>query len=556
MSNKLNIYFFQGCKDDFRSLKTLIVIVLAIGVLFRFISIDKKIYGFDETYTSLRIAGYTESEVWKEIFNSTILNVEDLQKYQRLNPEKTAINTVKALAEEEPQHPPLYFLLGRLWTKWFGSSVAVKRSLSVLISLLIFPCIYWLCIELFNSSLSGWIGITLIAISPYHVLYAQEAREYVLWTVTILLSSCLLLQSMKQNKKKIWAVYTASLAIGLYTFPFTIFVMLGHGIHVFFIEGMRLTKKLYNYLFASFISLLIFIPWVVITVTNLSQIKKSMPWADDQIPVKAMIEGWGLSITRIFYDINLIGWHNICDRNHRWQFLPIPLLLFIIGYSIYYLVRYSPKRTWLFILSLTGITVLALALPDLILGGKRSLASRYFVPTYLGIELAVTYLISTKICKLSLEVRQKKLWNLIFIIILSIGILSCAISSQAETWWNKYNDPIHKVANIVNQSEHPFLINSDSVGTAFSLSYRVKQETEFWFSGTSTSKSPVNYFKTLEKFKDKYKDKYNDDLYSIFLVNPDENQLMNTRDNYRVKQIDASWCVPLWSGFWQVEKYQ
>ena len=62
------------------------------------------------------------------------------------------------------------------------------RSLSALISLLIFPCIYWLCRELFNVPLSvPGVAIALMAISPIQLVYAQEAREYILWLVTIII---------------------------------------------------------------------------------------------------------------------------------------------------------------------------------------------------------------------------------------------------------------------------------------------------------------------------------------------------------------------------------
>lgn len=43
--------------------------------------------------------------------------------------------------------------------------------------------------------------MALIAVSPFHVLYAQEAREYSLWTVTILLSSAALLRAMRVKTK-------------------------------------------------------------------------------------------------------------------------------------------------------------------------------------------------------------------------------------------------------------------------------------------------------------------------------------------------------------------
>jgi uncharacterized membrane protein len=120
----------------------LVIIILVVGVFFRFVNLDHKVYGFDETFTLLRISGYTESEVVSQVCNGQEIGVEDLQKYQRIALEKSLTDTVKSLAVEDSQHPPLYYLMVRLWVQKFGSSVAAIRSLSALMSLIAFPCLY------------------------------------------------------------------------------------------------------------------------------------------------------------------------------------------------------------------------------------------------------------------------------------------------------------------------------------------------------------------------------------------------------------------------------
>jgi uncharacterized membrane protein len=229
-----------------------LIIILILGIFFRFVNIDKKLYWLDETHTSMRIAGYTPQEVRSNLYTGNLISPLDIQKYQRLNSERGVIDTVNALATESPQHPPLYYVMARLWAQCFGDSVAAIRSLSAVISLLAFPCMYWLCLELFHSPLVGWLGMGLIAVSPFHVLYAQEARQYSLWTVTILLSSAALLQAIRVKTKLSWGVYTIALALGFYTFPFTIFVATGHAIYVCVNEKFRLSKTSIAYLLYHF----------------------------------------------------------------------------------------------------------------------------------------------------------------------------------------------------------------------------------------------------------------------------------------------------------------
>jgi uncharacterized membrane protein len=134
-------------------LRFLIIVLLLLGVFFRFVNLDRKVYWGDETYTSLRLSGYTQTEMLQQVFNGKVISIEDLQKYQRPQSETGLSGTLRSLAIEDTMHPPLYFMLLRFWVQWWGEEVAVTRSLSVIISLLVFPAVYWLSSELFGSSL-------------------------------------------------------------------------------------------------------------------------------------------------------------------------------------------------------------------------------------------------------------------------------------------------------------------------------------------------------------------------------------------------------------------
>src|SRR5919199_2659974 len=144
----------------------LIVVLLVLGIFFRFYNLDRKNYWNDEVYTSLRVSGYTKAEMIEQVTNRAIPS-SNLQKYQRFTPEKDWGDVLNSLIEDV--HPPLYIPLVRLWAMTFGSSVWVIRSFSALFSLLVFPCLYWLCLELFESPQVGWVAIALMAVSPFHV---------------------------------------------------------------------------------------------------------------------------------------------------------------------------------------------------------------------------------------------------------------------------------------------------------------------------------------------------------------------------------------------------
>ena len=100
----------------------------------------------------------------RQLRDGRLIGIGDLHKYQYPNPEKTALNTIDGLIAEESQLSPLYFVVVRWWVELFGNSIAITRSLSAFISLLTFPCMYWLCRELFESSSIGWIGMSIVAV--------------------------------------------------------------------------------------------------------------------------------------------------------------------------------------------------------------------------------------------------------------------------------------------------------------------------------------------------------------------------------------------------------
>ena len=50
-------------------------------------------YWIDEVHTSLRVSGYTETEVIEEIPSNQVIAIADLQKFQDLSPETSLWQT-------------------------------------------------------------------------------------------------------------------------------------------------------------------------------------------------------------------------------------------------------------------------------------------------------------------------------------------------------------------------------------------------------------------------------------------------------------------------------
>ncbi|AVH69557.1 glycosyltransferase family 39 protein [Nostoc sp. 'Lobaria pulmonaria (5183) cyanobiont'] len=500
-------------------LRFLIVVLLMVGIFFRFFNLDRKVYWHDETFTSLRISGYTVNQVRQQIFNGRIINKESFAKFQSPNMEKGLNDTIISLEVDDPQHPPLYYILARFWVEIFGNSVTVIRSLSACISLLIFPSIYWLCRELFKAS--AWVSevaIALMAISPIHLVYAQEAREYILWIVTVLLCSASLLRALRlESKERVlrilnWGMYAVTLVLSLYTFLFSGFVVVAHGIYVIAIAKFRFTKTVKAYLLASLAGILAFTPWIMVLIVNLLQVKSSTAWTKRHLPLDILIKSWLLQLNRIFLDLNF-GFEN------PFSYVITPIFLVLIGYSIYFICRTTNYKIWLFIVTLIMIPALPLMLPDLLFGGIRSLAERYLLISYLGIQLAVTYLLATQLHNKSFA--RRRIWQIIMGIVIICGLVSYGVSSQAETWWSKViSSGNPQVAKILNQATHPLLISNDSginYGNVFSLSYLVQPKVQF------------------QLVKDRSIPNIPDGFTEIFLLNPSNSWRKQIETNYNYK---------------------
>jgi len=76
------------------------------------------------------------------------------------------------------QHPPLYYLLLHFWMA-LGDDPATVRALSAIFGTLTIPVVYLLGRRLADGKV-GLLAALILAVSPFHVRFAQETRMYTL----------------------------------------------------------------------------------------------------------------------------------------------------------------------------------------------------------------------------------------------------------------------------------------------------------------------------------------------------------------------------------------
>ncbi|WP_442937192.1 glycosyltransferase family 39 protein [Nostoc sp.] len=164
----------------------LILMWLIVGISLRLVNLTAKPPWTDEFATLVFSLGNTFLSVPLDQAIAPDILLQPLQP----NPAASIGDVIHNLATQD-SHPPLYFVLAYLWMKLFPSdgglvSLFAARLLPAIIGAASIPCVYVLGRVAFRSSLVGQLTAAMMAVSPYGVFLAQEARHYtlaILWVI-------------------------------------------------------------------------------------------------------------------------------------------------------------------------------------------------------------------------------------------------------------------------------------------------------------------------------------------------------------------------------------
>lgn len=444
----------------------LLAIAIALGLLLRGLNLDAKVFWHDEVFTALRVVGYSGPQVEARVFTGQPITAGELLQFQTFPPEAGLGKTLASLAEH-PEHPPLYYLLNWAWVHLWGTSITAFRSLSVLFSVLTLPVIAGLSWELLGDRPSTGIAVALLAVSPVHLLYAQEAREYSLWVLTVGLASAALLRALRQRRWRAWGLYAVTLALGSYTSLLTALVAIAHGLYGVGEMPRRQWGRLGTALGGA---LLLFAPWLILMAMKLARLQSVTDWANTRPPWRDLLSLWGLHFSALFVDPGL-------PLDHPYTVCVPPLVLVLIAVALYRLWRTQPHRVSGFLLTLTLVPTLALMGADLLRGSQISVHTRYFFPALLGAQLAVAAWLGQRWCQ-----RPRRALAAVTGLCL-LGLASGSLSATADTWWNKglsYHNAA--IAQYLQTLPAPLLLSQNAgttLGDVISLSHRLPSTTPF-----------------------------------------------------------------------------
>ena len=351
-------------------------VALIIGVGLRFVGLDMPLMWHDEVYTRIFVAGFHSHDWFGTLFGGDPVTAEAMQRFLQPSESTTAWSTVLGLARDEPQHPPLYYLCARLWMDAFGYGMGALRSLSAVGGVLGLAAGAWLARALFDDRRVTLASVALLAVSPFAILYAQEAREYAIWGAMVLGTTAALLRAQQRGGARRWAIFGLLTTLGLYTSLSHVGVV---GMQVLFVilqSRGRVTRSALAAAGTLTISALLWLPWALAVWAHYDAFRASMAWAREiRVPVTEVLGAFLINMSRTAVDL----WP--APTGAVWV-LVIGVVA-LLGWVLFRWLhpRQTPMRGPLLAVMVAGAPIVLLLVPDLLFGGIRSLSTRYFVPT-------------------------------------------------------------------------------------------------------------------------------------------------------------------------------
>jgi len=243
-----------------------VALALAAGVALRFARLELRSFWLDEAYT-VEVA-------------------------------RAPLEDILAGRVGDAHTPPLYYALLHGWMA-LGTSDGWLRGFSALASCLVLLLVGLVPALAWPSTETRWWTIGLLAVSPYQVYFAQEARMYSLATVLVLAVVLLEGAASRGGRWPVHAGLAAAGALGLYCHYYLAFVIAGSAAW----RGWRLWRRAasgdrWHWWWAAHLGIaLAFAPWLATVVrlaSSVGQTFRSLLWAVPPYAAVRFLVGYGV----------------------------------------------------------------------------------------------------------------------------------------------------------------------------------------------------------------------------------------------------------------------
>lgn len=149
---------------------------------------------------------------------------------------QSSLSVVLRTFIQQGENGPLYSLMLHFWMLIAGSSERAVRFPSAVAGVLTIPLMYVVGARTLGRR-AGLFAAGLLAISPYHDWYSQEAKMYAIAVLLTLLSTACFIEALIRNERRWWAGYVVATTLGFYFHVTTVLIFAGQ--FAFFVVTWR-----------------------------------------------------------------------------------------------------------------------------------------------------------------------------------------------------------------------------------------------------------------------------------------------------------------------------
>ena len=178
-------------------------------------------------------------------------------------------------------HPPLFYLVLRVFCTIFGKEFWGLKLMSVLIN----GCVMVLGITLVRKNWGAKAAVLfnlVVGLGPQFISNSIHIRMYVLALFFVMWSALLAYEIVQHEGKRNWILFVLSSLGGVYTHYFTVFPLIliyGYLLAALFLERRRECK---NFIFCCIVTVVGYVPWLVIwiadSIKGIDAVLGHLPW--------------------------------------------------------------------------------------------------------------------------------------------------------------------------------------------------------------------------------------------------------------------------------------
>ena len=192
-------------------------------------------------------------------------------------------------------HPPLYFLLLKLWSLLFGYSELALRSFSLIAGIFSILIFFNVCLRKFNKPSTKWMVISLLLINPFLFYYFTEARMYAFaFLLAVLCFKYWLEYKNHRNLKSydflLFCIFSISL---LYTHYYGVFFLMALMFYDVIKNGWSLKVLSYS------IPVFFFLPWIPVILIQTDY--HTIHWTNGSFSFLNSIKSFMEGLISLFY---------------------------------------------------------------------------------------------------------------------------------------------------------------------------------------------------------------------------------------------------------------